>query len=69
MQIKVPCCQTCYINLLANLLDSLFIHRSWDIYLSAREEQAHQLTLKEFVDNTLREYYCPCQNEPGSDHH
>jgi hypothetical protein len=39
---------------LANLLDTLFV-RSWDIYLAAKEEQARQLTLKEFVDLTLKE--------------
>jgi hypothetical protein len=39
---------------LANLLDALFT-RSWDTYLAAKEEQARQLTLKEFVDPTLIE--------------
>jgi flagellar biosynthesis/type III secretory pathway M-ring protein FliF/YscJ len=36
-------------------LDSLFV-RSWDNYLAAKEDQARQLTLKEFVDLTLKEH-------------
>jgi hypothetical protein len=35
-------------------MDSIFV-RSWDSYLAAKEEQAHQLALKEFVDLTLKE--------------
>ena len=45
----MPAAQT-----LRDLLDALFV-RSWDTYLAAKEEQARQLTLKAFVDITLKE--------------
>jgi hypothetical protein len=41
-------------TVLKDLLNALFV-RSWDNYLAAKEDQARQLTLKEFVDLTLKE--------------
>jgi hypothetical protein len=35
-------------------LEALFV-QSWDTYLQAKDEQAHLLTLQEFIDKTLTE--------------
>ena len=48
------CAASLFLPFVENDLDTLFI-RSWDIYLAAKANQACQLTLREFVDTSLKE--------------